>query len=234
MADKNLIKLGFHKPNKEVLRRLILSIQGPEKVGKTHLALSAPKPLAYFNLDFRTEGVIERFADQDIQVIDIEYDLENEGEAEVYMEVLNKFHNAYSYATRHFKTVVEDTATEVWELMRLAHLGKRTQVMPHHYVQVNTAFRQHVREAEKAGINLVMIHKLKEEWVNNSNTGRLIRDGFKGMNYLAQTLVDCWKHLDPLVFGCTILECGQNPAVTGDTMEGDFYDYDALLEAVFG
>ena len=214
-----------------------MSVQGKDKVGKTHLTLTAPKPLAFFNLDFGTEGVIHKFAGEDIWQVDLPCNIEvadADAAKDTYMEILQKFQKAYKYSLQHAKTIVEDTSTEVWELLRLAYFGKLTQIMPHHYTQINSIFRQHVKDAYDAGINLIMIHKLKDEWVNNSSTGKQIRDGFKGIHYLAQCMVECWKTLEPLSFGCTIMECRQNPEITGATLEGDFYDFDALLAEVFG
>ena len=43
-------------------RRLVCSIEGWDKSGKTHLAMTAPEPIVYLDLDVGTEGVKERFS----------------------------------------------------------------------------------------------------------------------------------------------------------------------------
>ena len=43
-----------------IKRRLIISLEGPEKNGKTHFSLTAPGPIAFINFDIGHEGVIEK------------------------------------------------------------------------------------------------------------------------------------------------------------------------------
>ena len=42
-------------------KRLVISLAGFEKTGKTHLAFTGKSPIVIFNLDLGTEGVIEKF-----------------------------------------------------------------------------------------------------------------------------------------------------------------------------
>ena len=53
--------LGFSDDIVETPRRLIASLEGREKVGKTHFALTAPPPILFFNIDIGTEGVVGKF-----------------------------------------------------------------------------------------------------------------------------------------------------------------------------
>ncbi len=47
--------------------------------------------------------------------------------------------------SKEIKSIVIDTASEAWELVRLARFGKLTQVMPQHYGPVNTEFRDMIK-----------------------------------------------------------------------------------------
>ena len=69
---------GFHKAETiETHKRLIVSIAALEKCGKTHFALTAPGPIAYFNFDIGVEGVIGKFCkDKSIWVTDYSTDLD--------------------------------------------------------------------------------------------------------------------------------------------------------------
>src|SRR3990167_1324591 len=52
-------------------RRLIASIQGMPKVGKTSFALSAPKPIGYIGIEaYGEEGVVDKYIPTDKDVSD--------------------------------------------------------------------------------------------------------------------------------------------------------------------
>ena len=54
--------LGFRKAGADAIRhRLIISVDGHEKQGKSHFALTAPQPIALFDVDTGLEGVVEKF-----------------------------------------------------------------------------------------------------------------------------------------------------------------------------
>lgn len=236
VKKEGLAALGFRRPDKEVPRRLIMSIEGLDKTGKTTFALTAPKPLVVINTDFGHEGVMERFADQDVWVLDLPCasELLQEGDTGAYDEAWRKFVEGYNAAMKHARTIVWDTATELWELARLKYHGKLTQVKPHNYTEVNMVFRQLIKDAyDNKSLNLIMIHKVKEEYINDKFTGKMVRSGFKDTPYLVQILAQTWRR-DPADFGLTILTCRQNPSIIGLELEGDFCTFDALLDMVFG
>jgi hypothetical protein len=89
------------------------------------------------------------------------------------------------------RTVVVDTGSECWELLRLCEFGKISQVKPHHYTEVNGLMRDIVRAGFDSDVNVIWLHKLKAEWKDNAEgkgrkTGVLERHGFEGMSYLVQ------------------------------------------------
>lgn len=91
------------------------------------------------------------------------------------------------------KTIVMDTGSEVWELLRLVELGKLSQVKSHHYVEVNGMMRDMVRAGFDSDVNVIWLHKLKSEWKaggpdgKQAKSGVLERKGFEEMNYLVQS-----------------------------------------------
>jgi hypothetical protein len=92
------------------------------------------------------------------------------------------------------KTIVMDTGSEVWELMRMVELGKLSQVKSHHYVEVNAMMRDFVRAGFDSDVNVIWLHKLKSEWKagaegKQAKSGVLERKGFEEMNYLMQANV---------------------------------------------
>ena len=88
------------------------------------------------------------------------------------------------------RTLIIDTATEAWELCRLAEFGKLTQVMPHHYTTVNSEFKALIKAAdENIRLNSIWIHKKKKEYKTGSSgkdswSGKWERAGFGDMAFL--------------------------------------------------
>ena len=120
--------------------RLIMAASGREKQGKSHFALTAPSPIAYFDLDIGTEGVIDKFVANGKEIYHNDYnyhllkDIRKQGPVDVapYIEMWEKFKSDYvSILESPVRTLVIDTATELWELLRMSRFGKLDQVMPH-------------------------------------------------------------------------------------------------------
>jgi len=197
--------------------RIILSVDGLDKHGKTRFAFSAPKPLIYLDFDIGKEGVIEKFTKQSPYILtsppflfrpsevgfgEEESEKHSKEIVDAAWPVLQRFRTTYLRALREpclkvagqkvmARTVVIDTGTEAWQLLRLAEFGKISQVKPHHYVQVNGLMRDIVRAGFDSDVNVIWLHKLKAEWKDNAEgkgrkTGTIERDGFDGMSYLVQ------------------------------------------------
>src|SRR5574343_408421 len=60
-TEAQLLKAVFSFNQEEAPYRLIVSISGDEKTGKSHFTLTAPEPIFYFNIDRGTEGVVGKF-----------------------------------------------------------------------------------------------------------------------------------------------------------------------------
>jgi hypothetical protein len=197
--------------------RIVIAVDGLDKHGKTRFAFSAPKPLIYLDFDIGKEGVIEKFIKENPFILSSppflfrpsevgfgEEDSEKHSAkiVEAAWPVLQRFRDTYLRALREpclkvagqkvmARTVVVDTGTEAWQLLRLAEFGKISQVKPHHYVQVNGLMRDIVRAGFDSNVNVIWLHKLKAEWKDNAEgkgrkTGTIERDGFDGMSYLVQ------------------------------------------------
>ncbi len=227
-------------------KRMVMAASAGEKEGKTTLALSAPGPIALFNLDIGLEGVIDRWVEEkQIVVADFNYkDATNASEWVTTWERMKKLWMA-ALKDPDVRTLVMDTETEMWELIRLARFGKLTQVMPHHYGPVNTEYNDLIRKIYDTDKNLILIRKLKDEYVNDKRTGRMEVSGFKNVPYLVQVDVVLWKHRDTDhpnlmgmkggggTFGMTVRECRQNRGVEGTSFEEPNSDFSTLAMEVF-
>lgn len=234
-------------------RRLILSVEGLEKEGKTNFALTAPGPIAYMDFDVGLEGVVEKFLRGHMGLppreiyrrVDPKSGLPNpyrsrhakkaDAEAE-----WGQFETDYYNALQRARTTVVDTGSAAWELKRLAAFGKLTQVMPHHYVGANDEFRQMINDAYDGDSNLIVLHKRKAEWKEGKDgkgqkTGNYERSGFAEMGFLVQANLVAYR-LDPnarefegdLGFRLYIRDCRQNPELAGMVLMNDMITFQNL------
>jgi len=226
-------KLGFTGVRDTVMiPRLIVAVSALEKQGKTHFALTAPDPIAFFNLDFGTEGVIDKFTGKEIHSMPVaRLDETQSGQAPAEYK---RFEDAYNYVIRskEVRTVVVDTATEVWELLRLARFGKLTQVMPYMYGPVNAEYRALIRKAYDYDKNLILVHKMKQQYVNDKWNGEYERAGFKDTGFLVQVNTQMYRYRpeDGGAFALSILDCRQNPDLAGMELEGEMCTFPIMAQ----
>ena len=243
--SKQLEAAGWHKPNFNVGRRLVLALDGEEKVGKTSFALkSTREPIFLFNFNMGLEGILRNFRDKDLVICDLPRGgwiaQETSGEKEQLAEARNamlKFYKAYRYAIKTEGTIVMDTASELRELLRLARLGKLDQVQARYYGPVNAEERAILQMAkDQPNISFVAIHQLKDEYKNDKRTGGRVRHGAGDIGYLSDCTVVLSRNMADGVpeFTGTITECRYDTGLIGFELVGDMCGFDTLLELVHG
>lgn len=234
--SKEIQKLGFvNAKTLDSFPRIILSISGLEKQGKSHFAFSSPGPIALFNSDTGEEGVIEKFRKKkDIWVMNVARI--DEDAAEKAPLEWDKFKKAYNHCLRskEVRSIVIDTATEIWELLRMARFGRLTQVMPYQYGPVNAEYRTLIRDAYNFDKNLILIHKMKAQYVNDKRTGEWERSGFSDTGFLVQVNTQIYRYApeDGGAFCLWVKDCRQNPELAGEVLEGDMCTFPMLAMMV--
>lgn len=223
----------FQKYDDTKRKRLILSVEGLHSCGKTNFALTAPGPVAIHDLDTGLEGVAEKFVGKK-EIFSFSYIIPQSialpgtpmGSvlAEEAKKVWETFVLQYRESLKKARTVVVDTGSELWELARLARLGKLAQVLPHNYAAINAEFRELLRLAYKHDCNLILLHKLKREYINEKFTGNYERAGFNDIDFVAQVTLRATK--DPKgeglnKFNLKISKCRQNPLLEETVLTGE-------------
>lgn len=235
---------GFRRANEAVKKRLIMAIDGREKSGKSHFALSGPEPIGVINLDIGLDGVVQKWQDdKEIYVHDVRVDIQ--GLKELTPEkAAAEADRAYSQVVKAYKavlgqarTVVWDNATEIWELLRMARFGKLDHVKPHHYGPVNAEFRDLLRMAyDQDKTNLILLHKMKDEYVNDARTGLVKRSGFSDTGFLVQVNALCYRGPEetvPECFHMQIADCRQNAELADVDFGGQDCNFQSLAMQVF-
>lgn len=240
-----LVKIeGFTEAADEVKHRLIIASEGPERRGKTHFAFTMPGPLAILPFDTGTlEGLVHKFR-QKKQILVPKEDLSFEpggGSKAEYEKIWKRVEVAYDKClnTKGLRSMLIDTGSQIWELLRLARFGKLTQVMPHHYGPVNEEFRGFIRRAYDANINLTITHKVKKQYVGakdkESWNGKYERSGNGDIGFLSQVQLLHGRDMEEpdKPFWIKVLDCRQNADMAGETLSGDMCDFPTLGSMVF-
>jgi hypothetical protein len=244
------------------LHRLVVSVEALEGCGKTNFALTATaaRPGRLHNFDVGLEGVINKFPMDRIIVAPYKMPkivgLDPQSASNIANVVWTQFTSDYDSIIsdqgkagngQSARTSVWDTATENWDLLRIARFGKMSQVMPHHYAPVNAENREQLRKAYDTDKNLILIHKLGAEWENTTNaagqekgrkTGRYERKGFSDIGFAVQVECRLWKEMPteigkPPIFRMAIIKCRQNPNVEGQVLDGDNCRFGVLGMTVY-
>lgn len=215
--------------------RLVMALKGKEKQGKTHFALTAPGPIALFNQDVGLEGVIHKFTREKVIAV---YDFGEYSTKQLADQEWNRFMRAWEACLRRpdLRTIIMDTATDVWELARMAFFGKLTQVKPHHYTEVNASFRKFIREIYDTDKNLIMIMKTKPVYIDDRRTGEWEMSGFGDTKYLVQCNAESFRGVsrtdpDDEVNSWRVLIQDNRlcPDLAGTELVGDVCDFGSLL-----
>lgn len=210
---------GFTLTTSDIKPRLIVSASGREKHGKSSFGFSAPGPIAYFNFDFGDEGVIQKFTSSK-QIYTKQFKFSRGQPTDKYITMWEDFIQSYHQAMDHsqVRSVLIDTATEAWELLRLARFGRLAQIKPFHYGPVNAEYTALIREAYDSTKNLILLHKLKPEYVDDKFTGNYIPAGFSNTGFLVQVNVDLYRDGYGGDFFMRIRDCRQNALIGGEEL----------------
>jgi hypothetical protein len=242
ITDKELLKAGFKPKKADPQKRLIIQVEGHEKTGKTHFALTAPGPIAYFGLDIGDEGVIEKFLAQGKEIITPDDSVRVPNVVEMHVDgpkmdaapAWEQMKRAFIAACKspQIRSIVWDTATEVWELIRLARFGKLAQVMPVQYGPVNAEMRGLIRIAYDSNKNFIMLHKMKAEYVNDKRTGKYERAGFNDTEYIVQVNLRTIHDPESGEFGIEVINARQNMTLCGQIFMGDLCAFPMLATMI--
>jgi len=223
-VDPSLAKLGF-KRIKPVRRKCIsMEVNGKTKSGKTRLCLTMPEPVGFINTDRSLQDILPEFPDLDIVLMDLAPMFApgeplNQGLAR---DIERKFATAYAGLWESgVKSIVVDKFTTMWEVARFAEFGVAS-VKAHHYVPVNMRMRGYIMKYQQYEKNLLLVHEVKEEWVNEKSTGRWIVDGFKYTPGLMQVNASMEREEDgDRDFTLTVTGCGLDADLTGKVFTND-------------
>jgi len=187
LSKEALEKAGFTDDIQPRRNSAVISLAGMPGTGKTTWSFTAPKPIFYQATDFGDDGVIQLVDGQVIRPATGDYKLEipreyrafadrKESDADrkaregllanfVHESFYVPFRKDYSKAIEAgVRTVVWDTALEIWEFVRLSVYGREATNRSDLQAEANSKFKEMIRLANLHNVNLIMINRLKNKW----------------------------------------------------------------------
>lgn len=248
---RSLRDTSFTETDDTVKQRLIIAIDGETGTGKNKLAFSFPDPIAFLSFDPNYAKTLQEARKSRKRILRAAYTLpvikpdgrNADAIASVAGDLWDKVAVDFMGAVRDPKvqTIIVDTATELFELIKLAIYGKTVQVMQRDLGHAYATYRQFIREVESSDKNLVLIHKMKDEYKQDKSTGNRIRAGYKDTAYSVTTEVlmeKCPEEPFPDRYHARIMKCHLRPEIEWDgagngELLGDMISFEALQAMVW-
>lgn len=220
-------------------RRLIMDVHGLERHGKTHFALTAPGPIGYMQLDPGGIDVVPKLRRlyprkaiyQASYFPDLTPGLGTNEVERIAKPVWDRFAADYEQNLPILRTLIVDTGSEAWELLRLAEFGKTTSVKPIHYGSTNAVFRRLIRIAYNYPCNVIWLHKMKRTYKDDKWNGEMERAGFGGLGYEVQIQARAFRDEDG--FQLAIEDCRQNPDLAGEVITQEMLTFPIVASLVY-
>lgn len=168
----------------EITPNLLVSITGDPKTGKTHLSMTFPEPMVIYSFDRGAELPRKRFAQRNITIRSLLPPVNPSTKPiEDEKKLLEVFDETYKddLASGQFETFVIDPASILWELIwhTQQYAEGDEKLIARKYGEPNARMKSYLDRAAIAGVNLVLIHYLKEIYVGEKPTGEFKMDGFR-------------------------------------------------------
>ena len=172
----------FKPDQPKTAAQMVCSVEGRGGHGKSHWACGAPGPIAFMDLDFNSSPVRQKFIDNGKEIWYAKYTISSAARRKIptfsaaAVRTWDQFQDDYYKALETARTVIVDTASEAWELCRLAHFlpeWKRIEkIKSHHYTPLNSNFRNLLRAGYESDCNVVLTHKVKKMYQGDSWNGK--------------------------------------------------------------
>lgn len=231
---------GFHEYTGDAFISLVCNIYAHFKNGKTHFGLTAPDPIAIINFDNGLKGVAKKFPNKKLHIANAVLPIpeistiiaEDRGkmkskvEQVVDPEFVDLATKAWTMVVSNIRdacrsesirSIMVDTTSSMWELIRLARFGKLLQIEPFHYGPVNMEFGGICAEMQDSGKNVIFLHQMRKTYSDNKWNGHYEPAQFSKLDGLID--VAGWlRHDSGEVFYLEVMECRQNPNLTGEIL----------------
>lgn len=228
-----LAALGFQQAMRDAPRTMFMRVVGMEKTGKTRWSIwDVPQPIGFIDIDKRAASTVAAAQEErrlmklpPIQIYPIPLSIptvETPEDQKLAVAEYLRFEAAWNgfLAMEGGGTLVVDTWSECWELIRMAEFGKLLNVKPHHYSPINARFNRLLDNVRDSNKNVILIQKLKERWEDEKPTGKYVPQGFSNTQFKVDTSVLLKYNKTKKEFAAEIEFCGLNSGLAGEELSG--------------
>ena len=204
---------------------MLIAISGESNSGKTHFCLSAPEPIEFFDFDGGVLDLLGKFPNKDIRLHQFLVDVWGK---EAVTPLWEKFLVEYKASlVGDAETIIVDTATQLWEVLRSAHFERvqkgspkeRVKLQPIEYAEPNSIMRSVIMAPKTNNKNLILAHYTREVWDSEGKkTGMIEPDQSKHTTGLVDLALQFEsKRIKPtgLKTVITISKCRQDRDLVG-------------------
>ncbi len=226
--------MGWVKLSDDEARdRLIVSVWGIPKTGKTHFALTFPDPLFVFNFDWGLEHHKAGLVGREVYIADY-LSIKPELTANEAESMLKRFEQDYASALSKNKgTIIFDTSTQLWQLVSkvfLEEIKKKRRdgnIYPFDYANANSYFQNLINQVKPTEMNMVLVQRAKEKYNSSGNaSGVFEQQGNNQVPYLVQAELKAFKEGEgeKTKHGIQIISCWNTSMVDGLIIPDPDYD----------
>lgn len=253
--------VAWEKAIAEVRQRTVLmELYGDTGTGRTTFALTAPGPIALIHASEKIEGIVQPAvrAGKDIRMVDYGgvFTGSDDAVAKLAGEKWDLLKAAWYEALfgGWARTVVLDTHTEAWELIRLAYFGALKPSggrVDANYGPVNADWRSLFKGArQQSNVNAIVIGQTKDEYTAKAaklaaggitkksdgmgeRTGNTIRAGQKEIPFMCDVVVRTYKNIMSGEGFSSVIEKGwYNAGVEGVPLYNDMSTFAAVMALI--
>lgn len=238
--DPKTAGFNLERMTSDTRRQLSILGYGEAKFGKTHLALTMPGPIGYIDMDLGTRGVIEKFAgEKEIWRASIDMPMIIAKSAKddlksTYGPKWAEFGKAFHYFVKNARSIVVDTWTEAYQLAQLATFGSLSQNNKFGYGAIYAELKGFLNAADRAGTNVFLIQRTKDEYKNDAKTGKRVPAGYKDTQFDVDVVLrmDREKEGDKDFF-VEVMACRQNSALLGEVIGEPMNTFPIIASMVY-
>jgi len=224
-------------------------VHGDTGTGRTSWALSAPGPIALIHASEKLEGIVQPHRQKGKVIRCVDFGGIYRGSPKQVSDLAVKswdglvdaWYDAFSWA----RTIVLDTHTAAWELIRLARFGMLNPAsgrVDSNYGPVNyewSCMFKHFRHQDSA--NVILIGETKDEYVvkkgksagMGQRTGNTIMAGQREVPFYTDVIVRTTKDIITRKFTSTVEKGWYNAHLAdGLSMDNDMSDFPMIMQLI--
>lgn len=235
-------------PTEFTKRHVFMLVYGDTGTGRTTFALTAPGPILLMHSAEKIDGVVEPFArEKEIKLFNFGevYPPEATGD-QVKAAAAAKWSQmkaVWVHGLENFRTVIIDTETDAWELVRNAYFGDVKPTggrLEQNWGPVNADWKSMFKQFKsQTGANLIVISQTEDEYKENdkgfsNKTGRTVRKGQKSIPFMVDVAVrtDTKERRRDTVYRSTIEKPWGNGPLKGESYEDQLSTFPVVMSEI--